>query len=42
MTIYVFTAKETRSFKKKIKCNDSLKSFTITNKIVKIENLDCI
>lgn len=42
MTIYVFTAKETRSFRKKIKCNDSLKSFSITNKIVKIENLDYI
>lgn len=38
MTVYVSTAKETRSFRKKIKCNDSLKSFSIADKIVKIEN----
>lgn len=38
MAIYIFTAKETGSFKKKIKCNNSLKQFSITNKIVKIEN----
>lgn len=38
MIIDVFIVKEIRSFRKKIKCNDSLKFFIIINKIVKIEN----
>lgn len=38
MAIYVFSARETQRFRKNIRWNDSLKSFSITNKIVNIEN----
>lgn len=37
MAIYVFTAKETRSFRKKIKCTDSLKSSVLLIKLSKLK-----